>query len=208
MFWWKITAGLLAVHLAAGRGMVATATKTAASVIFVILAYNRGVTATGWGSWLFLALVLSATGDVFLTSRRPAMIQGGILAFMLGHGAYAWAFHERGISYLAFFASLVFLVKPALLLTAWVESSMAKDPKLRGMTPLVRIYAGAVTGMLALAVATATAQGNWMIPAAAALFWVSDITVARDLFVKPGLENRVVGLPMYYAAQLLFALHA
>jgi hypothetical protein len=50
MFWWIITAALLAVHLAVERGVVATATKTAASVIFVILAHSRGVTATGWGS--------------------------------------------------------------------------------------------------------------------------------------------------------------
>lgn len=208
MFWWWITAALLAAHLAAGRGTIATATKTAASVIFVILAYHRGVTASGWGWWLFVALVLSAIGDIFLTSRRPAMVQAGILAFMLGHGAYSCAFHMRGTSTLALILALLVLVKPAMLLTFWVEAAMSKDVKLRDMRPLVRVYAGAVTAMLALAFATAVDMGNWRIPGAAALFWISDITVARDLFVKPGIENRVVGLPMYYAAQLLFALYS
>jgi uncharacterized membrane protein YhhN len=40
----------------------------------------------------------------------------------------------------------------------------------------------------------------------AALFFASDLLVARDRFVRPGLANRLVGLPLYYAAQVLLAL--
>jgi hypothetical protein len=40
----------------------------------------------------------------------------------------------------------------------------------------------------------------------ALLFAASDLAVARDQFVRPGLANRMVGLPLYYAAQVLLAL--
>ena len=41
---------------------------------------------------------------------------------------------------------------------------------------------------------------------AAVAFYLSDVSVARDRFVAPGFGNRIWGLPLYYAAQLLFAL--
>jgi uncharacterized membrane protein YhhN len=40
----------------------------------------------------------------------------------------------------------------------------------------------------------------------AVLFAASDLFVARDRFVRPGLANRALGLPLYYAAQVLLAL--
>jgi uncharacterized membrane protein YhhN len=40
----------------------------------------------------------------------------------------------------------------------------------------------------------------------ALLFVASDLAVARDRFVRPGLANRAVGLPLYDAAQVLLAL--
>jgi uncharacterized membrane protein YhhN len=39
----------------------------------------------------------------------------------------------------------------------------------------------------------------------AVLFAASDLTVARERFVHRSAWNRVVGLPMYYAGQLLIA---
>jgi len=39
----------------------------------------------------------------------------------------------------------------------------------------------------------------------AVLFFLSDLLVARDRFVAPGFGNRLLGLPLYYAAQLLLA---
>jgi hypothetical protein len=40
---------------------------------------------------------------------------------------------------------------------------------------------------------------------AAVLFYLSDLSVARDTFVAPGFVNRAWGLPLYYGAQLIFA---
>ena len=41
--------------------------------------------------------------------------------------------------------------------------------------------------------------------AGALLFYLSDLSVARDRFVAPGFANGLVGLPLYYAAQLVLA---
>ena len=46
--------------------------------------------------------------------------------------------------------------------------------------------------------------GRWGLLLAAVVFFLSDLCVARDRFVSPGWENRAVGLPLYFGAQLLY----
>ena len=62
-------------------------------------------------------------------------------------------------------------------------------------------YVVAITAM----VIGAIALGNPRFLAGAALFFASDLAVARDKFVAPGFTNRAWGLPAYYAGQLLIA---
>lgn len=40
---------------------------------------------------------------------------------------------------------------------------------------------------------------------AAVLFYVSDLFVARQVFIRRSFLNPALGLPLYYAAQYLFA---
>jgi uncharacterized membrane protein YhhN len=47
--------------------------------------------------------------------------------------------------------------------------------------------------------------GRSLIYAGALLFYVSDIFVARQRFVKKEFINRIIGLPMYYNAQFMIA---
>lgn len=44
-----------------------------------------------------------------------------------------------------------------------------------------------------------------MVFGGALLFYLSDIFVARDRFLKTSFLNRLVGLPIYYAGQFLLA---
>jgi hypothetical protein len=44
----------------------------------------------------------------------------------------------------------------------------------------------------------------WLVPGAF-LFWASDLFVARQRFLVPTPVNRYVGLPLYYAAQVVLA---
>jgi hypothetical protein len=39
----------------------------------------------------------------------------------------------------------------------------------------------------------------------AIVFYLSDIFVARDTFVRSEYSNRLIGLPLYYLGQFLFA---
>ena len=65
----------------------------------------------------------------------------------------------------------------------------------------VLAYIAVIGAMVALAAGT----GEPRLLAGAALFYLSDLCVARDRFVRPGLPNRLVGLPLYYGAQALLA---
>ena len=62
-------------------------------------------------------------------------------------------------------------------------------------------YAVVIAAMLWLALGVPRVA----VQAGAALFWLSDLTVARDRFVRASFANRLVGLPLYYAGQLLLA---
>jgi uncharacterized membrane protein YhhN len=63
-------------------------------------------------------------------------------------------------------------------------------------------YCLAISAMLWLALGTAQPE----VRLGALLFYGSDLFVARDRFVAPGAVNRLLGLPLYYAAQVLLAL--
>jgi hypothetical protein len=60
----------------------------------------------------------------------------------------------------------------------------------------------------AIAVARGTripAQNRLRLLLGASLFFVSDLSVARDRFVAREFANKLYGLPAYYAGQLLIA---
>ena len=59
--------------------------------------------------------------------------------------------------------------------------------------------------MVALAVGTVAAHGHPTILVGAVMFYLSDLSVARERFVRSGFVNRIWGLPAYYVAQLILA---
>ena len=66
-----------------------------------------------------------------------------------------------------------------------------------------RILVGGAMAMFANGTISSTVR--WLVLPGALLFYASDIFVARDRFVKPGFDNRLFGLPPYFAAQFMFA---
>ena len=75
----------------------------------------------------------------------------------------------------------------------------------RLQTP-VALYVGIISVMVVASFGTSGAVADPRIPTAAVLFAISDVLVARQQFVIPDLANRVFGLPIYFAAQVLFAI--
>jgi uncharacterized membrane protein YhhN len=67
-------------------------------------------------------------------------------------------------------------------------------------------YIVVISVMVILAFGTINGARNWLIPIGATLFFVSDLFVARNRFVSPGIVNPSLGLPLYYTAQVLLAL--
>jgi uncharacterized membrane protein YhhN len=190
-----VAAGLLG-HLwadATGRGRARAAFKVAASAGFVALGV---LTAHDRFGWLVLAaLCLSAVGDALLLSAAERPFLAGVGAFLLAHLAYAGAFAPGSrISPVA--VAIVAAAGAGVVTWLWRRLGPMRGP--------VLAYTAVISVMLVLG----AGSRNPLVPWGALLFYLSDLTVARDRFVRPGLANRVVGLPMYYAAQVVLALSA
>lgn len=188
-------AALVAAHLVAearGARAARAGTKAAASLGFVLLALSLGVHGAAERA-LLAGLVLSVAGDVLLLSSRRPPFLAGLVAFLLAHVAYAASFAAQG-------APPAWAAPPILAVAALVVRWLW--PHLGPMRVPVLVYCAAISAMLWLALGVPRAE----IRAGAALFYASDLFVARDRFVRAGFVNRAVGLPLYYAGQLLLAL--
>ena len=97
---WLVTLAFVAVTLfayRAGRRGPEGVAKAAASLGFIATAVHAGAAATPHGVAILVGLVLSWFGDVFLLSKAKPWFLAGLLAFLLGHVAYAVSFTLRGL---------------------------------------------------------------------------------------------------------------
>ncbi len=174
--------------------------KPAAAACFIVAALLAGANDSGYGRLVLAGLVLSAVGDVALLWRSSGMFLVGLGSFLLGHVAYVAAFAVRGVdTRWAILAALVVSV-PAVAVIRWLRPHV--PPEMQG--PVVA-YAIVISLMVAMAIGTVALDGDGRIVAAAVMFFCSDLAVARDRFVAPGPDNRLWGLPLYFAAQFVFA---
>jgi uncharacterized membrane protein YhhN len=173
--------------------------KPVASLGFIALAYAlAGDGAYAW--WVRAALIACGIGDVLLIPNQPRAFQLGIASFALGHACYSFAFWSRGVHAATALGSAVLLTALAVGVWRWLAAALPRSLK----TALVA-YIILITVMVAVALGTAVHTGDPRIGVGAFMFWLSDLSVARDKFVAPGFVNRAWGLPLYYAAQLLLA---
>ncbi len=178
-------------------------TKGAASSGFIAIALTLGATQSAWGQALLVALGLSMIGDLLLLSKATAMFAGGLVSFLLAHIAFGAAFLILGVDTAVALAASAVLTVIALQVGRWVL------PHVPGRLRLAVIaYIIAVSGMAVLALAAGWSTDNPVLAIAGVAFFISDLFVARHRFVAPGFTNRVIGLPIYYGAQILFALQA
>lgn len=176
--------------------------KPPTSALFIATALLTGSLETTWGSWIVAGLALSWLGDVLLIGQNRAAFLGGLAAFLLGHVAYGVAFYERGLDLRGgLLPTLGGVLVPGVLVGRWLLPRV--DTK---MVRAVVIYMIVITAMVALAGGSVAAHGRPTLLLGAVLFWLSDISVARDRFAGGTFANRVWGLSFYYGAQLLFAL--
>jgi uncharacterized membrane protein YhhN len=192
-----LVAGTLAAFLqTAGRAGYG-ALKMLAATGYLAFALTLGALNTTYGAAIFIALALSWLGDLFLIGEARAAFLAGLVAFLLAHVAYAAAFALGGLAPGAVAAGAAGMVIVAVVVLRWLRSGGLPQ----AMVTPVAAYLVAIGVMVAFAAGT----GSWTVLVGAAAFAVSDIFVARHRFVTQAAINRRVGLPLYFAAQLLLA---
>ncbi len=174
-------------------------TKTVASLAFVAAGYSRmGGAPSAFEQAVLAGLCLSLLGDVLLLEDATFLL--GLGSLLLGHVAFSVAFVMRGVAPTGTALAAVPVVIIALVIGRWLL------PHVKGaMRGPVVAYMTVITAMVTLSVGSYLLRGNLVVVAAATAFFLSDISVARDRFVHKEFANRLWGLPLYYAAQLLFA---
>jgi len=193
-------AGLLvAEHRGSQPGLWLT--KPIASATFIWLGLESGALNTSYGKFVLAGLVLCMLGDVLLIPRgRPGVFRAGVFAFLLGHVAYSAAFLTQPMALVGLLAGGALLVAIVWAVLRWLGRSLPPD-----MVVAVRTYMIVIGVMSTLACGVTAAGGPWQVAVGALAFTASDVSVARDRFVKHEFVNRAWGLPLYFAAQLLLA---
>lgn len=176
--------------------------KMAASTLVIVLALTGAREFDGYTLGILAALTASWVGDLALShpGRRPFTI--GLAAFATAHVAYAASFAVRGsLSGPWMLAAGLVMVVVGGGVLRWLAPHRPQQLAV----PLVA-YVVIIGVMVATAFGSLGTDPDPRIPLAASLFAASDVLVARQQFVAPALSNRVIGLPMYFVAQVMFAL--
>ena len=175
--------------------------KPIASTAFVAVALASGALDTTYGLLVLAGLVLCLVGDVLLIPvGRVGVFRAGVFAFLLGHFGFAAAFLRQPLSLPWFAVGAVALSLALWRVWQWLSPTVQADMRVPVVAYLVVIGA-----MSALAVALVGAGGPVIVAAGALAFTASDVSVARDRFVREQFVNRAWGLPLYYLAQLMIA---
>ena len=175
--------------------------KLAASTAFVVLVVANGAAGSAYGLFILLALIFSWVGDMLLLSLRSAFLLAGIAAFFLAHAAFGVAFALQPLGTMWLAISLTILSAAALTFLRWLWKHLQPVYKIA-----VPVYLAAITVMTSLAVAASASSMSPFLAIAAITFTASDISVARNRFVARSVVNKIWGVPLYYIAQLLFAI--
>ena len=175
--------------------------KPIAALSFVCAALVLDAHTHAYGQWVVIALVLSLAGDILLIPAsvgRPFL--AGLGAFLLGHLGFVIAFGIRGLDWDWTFGSAVIFSLVGFAIYRWLRPDVPDKMRFPVMA-----YVMVITSMIATSIGTAMYRESTLIPIAATLFWLSDISVARGRFKASGFGNRLWGIPFYFGAQVVFA---
>jgi len=175
--------------------------KASASLGFIGTALAAGAMDSVWGRLALGGLVLSAAGDVVLSLRGRRAFLSGMACFAAAYMTYSIAFVFSGVRVAALGATAPAVAATAAGVWIWLRTRLPEP---------LRIPVGAYVGIVAVMLAVGTAAGithrSWMLFCGVILVAGSDIAVGRERFDDAGFENKLLGLPAYYAGQTLIAL--
>ena len=180
------------------------AVKTLLSSLFIITAVLQFHPIPLYFRLMLIGMIFCLGGDVFLALPGKKMFLGGLVSFLLGHVFYTAAFlGTAGFNQWAV-AGLVISTLAGAVVFLWLR------PHLGSMKIPVLFYILVISAMVVGACSVAgtgelAAAGRIAAFAGALLFYISDIFVARQRFLKAEFVNRLIGLPLYYGGQFLLA---
>jgi uncharacterized membrane protein YhhN len=178
--------------------------KTILSSLFILAALVQAHPTPGYYYLLLLGLIFCLGGDVFLALPQEKMFLLGLVSFLVGHVFYVICFfYVADISQWTWIGCLVGLFFSGLVFY-WLR------PHLGSMRIPVIAYIVVITVMV---IGAWTVLGDTRLNFACRLlvfigavsFYLSDLFVARDRFLKSEFTNRLIGLPIYYCGQFLLA---
>ena len=179
-------------------------TKSSLSLLFVMTALLQPRPVPAYYHYLLVGLIFCLIGDVCLALPQEKAFRTGLIAFLIGHVFYILSFSSlTQISHWISIGLFIFLGMSAFIFS-WLR------PHLKSMLIPVLIYIVIITvmGVGAWAVSWKSSfriSGRALILAGALCFYFSDVFVARDKFIKEEYQNRLLGLPLYYAGQFMLA---
>jgi uncharacterized membrane protein YhhN len=180
------------------------AVKSVLSSLFIFTAVVQSHPIFPFYRLLLIAMIFCLGGDVFLALRGEKMFLYGLVSFLLGHLFYAGAFfHTAGLNRWTFIGLAISLSAGGGVFL-WLRSHLG------AMKIPVILYILVISGMVAgagslMAVDELKLSGRWLAFIGALNFYLSDVFVARQRFLKTGFVNRLIGLPLYYSGQFLLA---
>jgi len=184
------------------QGMLPT--KSALSLLFIVAAVIQPHPLARYYGFLLAGLIFCLGGDVFLALPQKKMFLLGLVSFLIGHVFYVLAFitiaHMTGWVWSGFLVTIAI----SALVFRWLK------PHLGDMQVPVLFYVIVISAMVCAALTVFAnpalrSAGRGMILVGAISFYLSDLFVARDRFLKNEFINRLVGLPLYYLGQFLLA---
>jgi len=180
------------------------AVKSILSSLFIFTAVVQSHPILPFYRLLLIAMIFCMAGDVFLALRGEKMFLYGLVSFMLGHLFYAGAFfHAAGLNRWTVFGLAISLSAGGGVFL-WLRSHLGT------MKIPVILYILVISGMVAGAGSLMAADelklsGRLLAFVGALSFYLSDVCVARQRFLKTEFVNRLIGLPLYYSGQFLLA---
>lgn len=191
----------LVILLYLGYAGPAAMAKLIASTAFIALGVRAGALESLFGKLILAGLVFSWCGDMLLIGTSERNFLAGLVAFLLGHVAYVSAFVAHGYRRSWVLVAAVPITAIAIAVWTWLEPYTAAD-----MSIPVRAYIAVISLMVIFAIGTRGSGGTWLIVAGAAMFFLSDLSVAALRLVQTEYATYVLGLPLYYAGQVCLAL--
>ena len=179
-------------------------TKTILSCLFIFTAALQSRPLPGYFYIMLLGLMFCLGGDVFLALPRERMFLFGLVSFLLGHVCYVLGFfYVADLNLWTWIGGMMSLAVSGLVFF-WLR------PHLGSMLGPVIAYIVVITVMVIGAFtvfgdAGLNLTGRVMVLSGAVSFYLSDLFVARDRFLKAEFTNRLIGLPLYYGGQFLLA---